>query len=62
MNKKVKDPHVVAALLKLFFSSLPEPMFPFNTYEKLIQAHGTPSFSTFTSLFSFSSVCDDIAK
>jgi len=39
MTKKVKDPHVVAGLLKLFFSSLPEPIFPFSSYTPLMDAH-----------------------
>mmetsp|Transcript_38448 Transcript_38448/g.60921 ORF Transcript_38448/g.60921 Transcript_38448/m.60921 type:complete len:559 (-) Transcript_38448:222-1898(-) len=40
LEKKVKDPHVVAGLLKLFLSSLPEPLFPHTLYEPLIKAFG----------------------
>tara|TARA_R110002050_G_scaffold166402_5_gene296957 strand:- start:556 stop:972 length:417 start_codon:yes stop_codon:yes gene_type:complete len=64
MNKKVKDPHVVAGLLKLFFSSLPEPLFPFNTYSQLIEAHGLFPVSILLGLvlpftmFAFVSCCD----
>eukprot|EP01114_Cavostelium_apophysatum_P016541 TRINITY_DN4728_c0_g1_i1.p1 TRINITY_DN4728_c0_g1~~TRINITY_DN4728_c0_g1_i1.p1 ORF type:complete len:615 (+),score=174.42 TRINITY_DN4728_c0_g1_i1:70-1914(+) len=32
----VEDPHVIAGLLKLYLRELPEPLFPFEVYDKLI--------------------------
>src|SRR3989338_1285056 len=36
LKQKVKDPHVVAGLLKLWLVSLPEPLLPFFLYEPII--------------------------
>jgi len=38
---EVDDPHVVAALLKLYLREMPDPPFPFALYDKLIETHTT---------------------
>jgi len=35
----VEDPHVIAGLLKLFLRELPEPLFPFEIYDKLVTSY-----------------------
>jgi len=35
----IDDPHVVAGLLKLYLRELPSPLFPFELYDKLVEAH-----------------------
>lgn len=36
------DPHAVGGLFKLYFRELPEPLFPFESYPKLLDAHRNP--------------------
>jgi len=35
----IEDPHIIAGLLKLYLRELPSPLFPFELYDKLIEAH-----------------------
>lgn len=36
----IKNPHLIASLIKRFFSNLKEPIILFKTYEKLIHDQG----------------------
>lgn len=38
------DVHVITGALKLFFRELPEPLFPFNYFDKLIAAASKTNF------------------
>ena len=40
--QKVTTPHTVAGLLKLWFYSLPEPLFPFHLYDTLVSLFSNP--------------------
>jgi len=37
----IEDPHVVAGLLKLFLRELPDPIFPYEDFKKLVEAYKT---------------------
>jgi len=37
--ESVKDPHIVAGVLKLYLAELPEPVFSYETYDALVKCH-----------------------
>ncbi|PRP85319.1 RhoGAP domain-containing protein [Planoprotostelium fungivorum] len=53
----VDDPHVVAGLLKLFLREMAEPLFPFDSYPRLIEAYKT---SGPDSLNAITNIVDDL--
>jgi hypothetical protein len=34
---RIEDPHVVCGIIKQFFLALPEPVIPFNVYDRILE-------------------------
>lgn len=47
----INNPHLVANLIKKFFSNLKEPIIPFQTYDKLIHDQGVANKKEFVKQF-----------
>lgn len=63
---QAKTPHDISGLLKMFIRELPEPLFPFNTYTKLMnlydELNGPVGDPTPRGLLALTEICEALPK